>query len=261
MLLGIIQARMASSRFPGKVLEDLSGKPMLWHVVDRVRRSRRIDEVVVATSVNPSDVPIVEFLVAHQIPYFRGDEDDVLDRFYQAARVFGGDGIVRFCGDSPLTDDLVIDQVIDFASAGEFDYVNNWRTFPEGLHVEVFSSERLKEAWEGASKPSEREHVTPFFYNNPDRFRLGYCDSAVDLPPMRLVVDYPQDLELVRRVHERLSDDSVFHLDQICDLYEREPTLFDINGDVPRLEGYRRSLERDREAAHESRSDDDAGVA
>lgn len=240
ILLAIIQARMGSSRFPKKVLKGISGKPLLWHVVNRVRHSR-VDGLVIATTTLPEDDLIIEFAEEYHISTFRGSVEDVLDRYYQAAKQFKAKEIVRICGDSPLVDSQIIDQVIQGFSG--YDYFSNCRTFPEGLHVEVLSFEILERAWKEAKKPSEREHITSFIYNNPQRFKLGYLDK--EIPPMRLVVDHPCDLELVRKIYKRLWKGNIFYLDDICRLFKEEPQLLEINKGIPKLEGYKISLRRD----------------
>jgi len=231
-MLAIIQARMRSKRFKGKVLKEISGKPLLWHVVNRVRHSK-IDDLVVATTINPEDDPIVRFAEEYHIKTFRGSEEDVLDRFYQAAKKVKN--IVRVCGDNPLIDPETIDTVINLYDG--YDYFSN-RSYPEGLHVEVFSFEVLEQAWKEA-KSFEREHVTPFIYHHDERFKIG--GIVANLPPMRLCVDYPCDLELVREVYKKLWQGDIFNTGDICHLFEVHPELLEINKGIPRLEGYHES--------------------
>lgn len=246
MILAIIQARMGSRRFPGKVLRELGSRPLLWHVHDRVRESERIDEVVIATSQSQEDISIIEFAEEFMVPVFIGSEDDVLDRFYHAADKFGGDEIVRICGDIPLIDPHIIDNTIDYFLNGSFDYVNNWLTFPEGQHVEILSFRVLEKAWKEATKPSEREHVTPFIYNNPQEFKIGQLRSDIGVPAMRLAVDYPCDFELVEKIYDRLWEGHIFYFDEICELFDAEPHLLEINKGIQKLEGYHRSLDKER---------------
>ena len=248
-MIGIIQARMTSTRFPGKVLEDIQGKPMLWHVVDLVRQAKSISEVVIATSASPADIPIVAFGRKHEVATFTGSEEDVLGRFFHAARECRAENVVRFCADSPLIDPDIVDKVVGYFIKGGFDYVNNWGTFPEGLHVEVCSFDALERAHREALKPSEREHVTPFFYNHPECFKIGYFDGETRLPEMRLVVDYPRDLVVVKEIFEQLSRAGAIHVNQIRLLAESNPQLFEINRDVPVHEGYHRSLRKDEQVA------------
>jgi spore coat polysaccharide biosynthesis protein SpsF len=201
-LVALVQARMSSTRFPGKVLADLAGKPMLWHVVDRTQRARQIDQVCVVTSDFPDDDVIAEFCVKLGVACFRGNLHDVLDRYYQAAAKMEADPIVRITADCPLIDPDVVDAVITMFKTGEYDYVSNTieRTFPDGLDVEVFRFASLKRAWNEAPAGYDREHVTSFFCKHPEKFRIGqYCDEQ-DRSAQRWTVDYPADLEFVRSV-------------------------------------------------------------
>jgi spore coat polysaccharide biosynthesis protein SpsF len=237
---------MGSTRFPGKVLQDIAGKPMLWHVIDRVQHARRINGIVLATTTLPEDELIVQFAKEYNFPVFRGSAEDVLDRFYQAAKEKQGQYIVRVCGDSPLIDPEIIDKLIQYYAQEKYDYVNNWKVYPEGVHAEVFSFEIMEQAWKEAKKASEREHVTPFLYNNPQRFKTGNLNTDTPFPPIRLVVDHPCDIEVVRAVYARLWKGKVFHLKDICGLYAKEPEIFTANSDIPKLEGYLTSLQKDR---------------
>jgi spore coat polysaccharide biosynthesis protein SpsF (cytidylyltransferase family) len=164
VIVAIIQARMGSSRLPGKTIADVAGRPLLLHVVERTQRARRVDKVVVATTDRSSDDPIADLCQREGIQCFRGSEDDVLDRFYRTAQAHGADVVVRITADCPLIDAAVIDKVIARFQAGDCDYVSNILryTYPDGLDTEVFSFAALERAWREAKKPSEREHVTPY---------------------------------------------------------------------------------------------------
>ena len=244
MRLALIQARMGSSRFPGKVLEDLSGHPMLWHVVNRARRAKRIDKVVIATTDRPGDDAIAEFCKQEGIAYFRGSEADVLDRFYQAARVNGADVVVRITADCPLIDPAVIDRVVERFERGDCDYACNVirYTYPDGLDTEVFSFAALEKAWREASKPSEREHVTP--YLRTDKFRIASVESDVTLPPgqHRWTVDHPADLQFVRGVYDVFSRNGDFGYREVLDLLKERPELATLQVETITNEGYYKSL-------------------
>jgi len=183
VIIAIIQARMGSSRFPGKTLADLAGRPMLSRVVERVSQSRAIDKVVVATSIAVGDDPIAEFCAKEGVLCFRGSEDDVLDRFYRAAKEHGADVVVRITADCPLIDAAVIDRVVERFQSGDCDYASNvlHYTYPDGLDTEVFSMAALAEAWREAKKPSEREHVTP--YLRWGRRRVVNVESEINVGP------------------------------------------------------------------------------
>lgn len=245
--VAIIQARMASTRLPNKVLADLGGKPMLAQVVARVRRAATIDEVVVATSVGPQDDAVEGFCRREGIGCFRGSEDDVLDRYYQAAHAFDAAVVVRITADCPLHDPRVIDSVVSAFVPGETDYVSNSieRTFPDGLDTEVFSVAALERAWREATWSSEREHVTSYIWKHPDLFRIRQVTQSVDRSSMRWTVDEPRDLELVREVYRRLGDREFGQAD-VVRLLEDETLLATVNAGIVSNEGYLISLQKDR---------------
>ena len=249
MIATIIQARMGSTRLPGKVLKDISDHPMVWHVINRVRQAKRLDEVVVATSDGASDDTVAAFCEQEGIPCFRGSENDVLDRYYRAASWIGADTIVRITADCPLIDPVVLDEVVATYLDGGCDYASNTieRTYPDGLDTEVFSFEVLEKTWRGASLMSEREHVTPYIWRNGELFKLGQVTQEVDLSDLRWTVDEPEDLEFVRKVYEHLyQPGQVFLMEDIVKLLERHPELLEINRGFETNEGYLRSLWEDR---------------
>ncbi len=248
MKLAVIQARMGSSRFPGKVLEDLQGRPMLWHVVNRVRQARRVDKVVVATTDRRVDDPIAQFCEHEGVACFRGSEQDVLDRFYQAAKLDRADVIVRITADCPLIDPAVIDKVVARFEQGDCDYVSNvFRyTYPDGLDTEVFSIAALEQAWRETGKPSEREHVTP--YLRTDKFRTANVESEIPVSPVefRWTVDHPSDLEFVRKVYAAFSENGKknqqFGFRDVFELLKERPDLATIQAETITNEGYYKSL-------------------
>ncbi|MEW5947891.1 MAG: aminotransferase class III-fold pyridoxal phosphate-dependent enzyme [Thermodesulfobacteriota bacterium] len=247
--MAIIQARMGSTRLPGKVLADICGKPMLWHVWNRVRTVPSVDKAVVATSVNQADDPVADFCMRHEIEYFRGNEADVLDRFYQAAKTFCADGVVRITADCPLIDPDVVDRVIRVYLGGDYDYVSNTLryTYPDGLDTEVFTFAALEAAWREARRASEREHVTPYVRTS-GRFRLMNVENAVDLSAcgFRWSVDETRDLDFVRAVYARLGGNGrLFALSDVTNLLDQEPDLAKINQGSVRNSGYYVSLARE----------------
>jgi len=251
MILAILQARMSSSRLPGKVLKPVLGWPMILRQIERIRQARRIDRLVMATSTDVSDDALVQVSEAQGVECARGSLDDVLDRYYQVARKLEPAHVVRLTGDCPLLDPEVVDEVIAFHLEGGFDYTSNALdklTFPAGLDVEVVRFECLERAWREARLPSEREHVTPYFYNHPELFRLGSHCSEQDLSHMRWTVDEPEDLEFVRRVYEALYPaNASFRMRDVVALVEREPALALINSRFDRNEGYKRSLHQEQQ--------------
>jgi len=244
VIVALIQARMGSSRFPGKVLEDLVGRPMLWHVVHRVRRATRVDKVVVATTDREVDDPVVHFCEREGVAFFRGDESDVLDRFYQAAKANHADVVVRITADCPLIDGAVIDKVLDRFQRGDCDYECNIIrcTYPDGLDTEVCSFAALERAWHEAKKPSEREHVTP--YLRTDKFRTANVESEIPVSPsdFRWTVDHPADLEFVRKVYAAFSGNGDFGFREVFDLLKERPDLATIQAETIMNEGYYKSL-------------------
>jgi glutamate-1-semialdehyde aminotransferase/spore coat polysaccharide biosynthesis protein SpsF (cytidylyltransferase family) len=241
--VAIIQARMGSTRLPGKVLADIAGKPMLARVVERTGQAATVDSVLVATSTNAGDDAIVQYCTARGIPCFRGDEQDVLDRFYQAARSAQADTVVRITADCPLIDPKVIDQVVETLHREQADYASNVlrSTFPEGLDAEAFTFAALEQAWTEARKPSEREHVTPYLRLS-GRFKTKNVVSAADLSRHRWTVDQPEDLEFVRRIYAQVNGDGPFGLTEVLEFLRRRPDVASTQGRFVPNEGYYKSL-------------------
>lgn len=243
--LALIQARMSSTRLPGKVLAAIAGEPMIVRVVERVRAATAVDRTVVVTSERPDDDPLVAALERRAIPVFRGSLEDVLDRFYRAAQHLGGETIVRITGDCPLIDPAVIDRVVGVHHAVGAEYTTNTLryTYPDGLDVEVMAFPALARAHAEAQRPSEREHVTPYL-RDPARFRIVNVEHEVDLSPRRLhwCVDTADDLAFVRAVYERLGERPAFGMAEVLALLDREPRLLEIQATKLPNEGYFRSL-------------------
>ncbi len=229
-IVAIIQARMKSTRLPGKVLKDICGRTMLARVVCRTQRAKLLDEVIIATTVGAADHAIVSECKRLGMPVFRGSELDVLDRYYGAALAHGAEVIVRITSDCPLIDPEIIDKVIHTFLKEKADYASNTivRTYPHGLDTEVMANAALARAWREATEPYQREHVTPYIYQNPQLFRLISLANEVDYSYHRWTVDTPEDLELVRAVYSRIDSDSSSWQD-VLKIFEREPDLIEIN--------------------------------
>jgi spore coat polysaccharide biosynthesis protein SpsF len=238
---------MASSRLPGKVLADVEGTPMLGRVIARAAKSRLLDYVSVATSTEPQDNSVACFCESINVPCFRGNEADVLDRFYRGAIHFEARVIVRLTADCPLIDPAVIDKVIQVFRSGQYDYVSNTLrpTYPDGLDTEVVGREALEVAWRHAEMPSEREHVTPYIWKRPERFRLANVTHEVDLSGLRWTVDEARDLDFVREVYAEFRSTPHFGLSDIADLVSRRPELQAINASLDRNEGYKKSVQNE----------------
>ena len=245
MIVAILQARMSSTRLPGKVLKPILGKPMLARQLERVRKAKRPDRLIVATSIDTSDDPIVALCEEEGVTCHRGKLDDVLDRFYQAAMPLQPDHVVRLTGDCPLADPAIIDKVCDFHIDGGFDYSSNaiQPSFPDGLDVEICRFEILRQAWTEAVLPSHREHVMPFIHKNPQRFRIGHYKNDADLSHLRWTVDEPEDFELVTNIYQSLyPTNSTFDTAAILRLLEQKPEWKTANLKHQRNEGGRKSL-------------------
>ena len=248
--LAILQARMSSSRLPGKVGKEILGKPMLARQIERLLHARTIEKLVVATSTNAEDDAVAAIAASAGVECFRGSLDDVLDRFYQCALHHHPQWVIRLTGDCPLADWRIIDAVTAFAIAGGYDYASNARetSFPDGLDAEVVRFDALETAWREARLESDREHVLPFIHRQPDRFRTGDYKYHEDLSDMRWTVDEPADLEFVRAVYADLYPANPdFGFEDILRLIARKPGLSSINGGIPRNEGYLKSLLRDKQ--------------
>ena len=252
-VVAIVQARMGSTRLPGKVLMDLAGRPMLAHVIHRAAAIHGVDQVVVATTTAPQDQPILRQAPRWGAIPFAGSEADVLDRFYHAARSIQAAVIVRITADCPLLDPDVSSAVLAHFFRQEADYATNTQppTFPDGLDTEVLSFAALERAWREAVLPSEREHVTPYLWKHPDRFRLANLAASVDHAALRWTVDEPQDLAFVRAIYARLyqSGRRPFGMADVLALLAREPALQHQNAGFARNAGYYRSVQHDHGAA------------
>jgi spore coat polysaccharide biosynthesis protein SpsF len=206
--LAILQARMSSTRLPGKVMAPVLDEPMIGRQLERLSRAARLQRIVVATSQDPSDDPLAAYCEGLGYPVFRGSLDDVLGRFMGALDAFSeADTVVRLTADCPLADPAVIDATIARHEETGADYTSNTpavRTFPHGLDTEVMGRSALEAAWREAKDPYEREHVTPFIYRRPERFRIASLSRAPSLAHLRWTVDVPEDLAFVREVYAQL---------------------------------------------------------
>lgn len=232
-VVAIIQARMGSTRLPGKALADIHGHAMLWYVVQRTREAKSLNEVVVATTIERADEAIVAFCGDHDVPCFRGSEDDVLDRYYQAARQHDAQAVVRITSDCPLIDPAIIDKTVRAFLAEQPDYASNCivRTYPRGLDIEVLTFRALESAWREAQQEYQRSHVTPYLYESPSRFKVLSVTGDEDYSCHRWTVDTPEDLEFVRAVYSR-RDGGQFRLSDVLRLIKSEPHLAEINRSV-----------------------------
>ncbi len=246
MIAGIIQARMSSTRLPNKTLMDIGGKPLLWHLLERVKRSNYIDQIVIATTWNPRDRQIIEFAKKYGLKVFQGKEHDVLDRFYQVAKTIKADTIVRVTPDSPFLCPKVVDKVIREYLNGSCDYATNTMvyTYPDGYDVEVFSFEALQKAWRECKDPVGREHVTPYIRNS-GRFKIVNTvnETPVDPREYKWSVDTKEDLKFAREVYKHLhKNGKSFSMKEVFNLMKKHPEIKRINTGTIVNEGYYKSL-------------------
>lgn len=237
-VVAIVQARMGSTRLPGKVLAEIGGEPMLARVVERARGAREVHDVWVATTEGPDDDAIERLCGERRYRLYRGSTHDVLDRFVRTARLAGADVIVRLTADCPLLDPALVDLTVRAFLDAEppADLVVNRlpgaRTYPIGLDTEVVSRVALERAWREAGEPHQREHVLPYLYDPSGRFRVVRLDAEQDYGSLRWTVDTSQDLEFVRRVVSRLEPGGAFGWREVLALVQDEPALALINADV-----------------------------
>lgn len=232
----IIQARMGSTRLPGKILKKVNGKPLLFYQLERIKGSKLIDEIVIATTTNHQDNEIVSFCEQYGVSYYRGSETDVLSRYFNTAVKFNADIIVRLTSDCPIIDVEVVDKTIQYFLELDYcDYVSNTleRTFPRGLDTEVFSYIALEKAYKEAYLERDREHVTPYFYSNQNIFVVGSLKNNINYSKYRLTVDTEEDFELIKLIINALfSKKPNFTLIDIVKLMEKNPQWFNINSHI-----------------------------
>jgi spore coat polysaccharide biosynthesis protein SpsF len=236
MVVLVVQARMGSTRLPGKVLAAIAERPMLSFQLERLRHCREIDRIVIATTTQPADDAIARFCAAERVACVRGSEHDVLSRYADAARCNDASVVVRVTADCPLIEPTLVDEAVATFRVGGFDYVSNMLepSWPYGMAVEVFSRRALDEAHAEASDPAEREHVTPFIYWRPERYRLKSMRRPTDLSAHRWTVDTPEDLELVSRILVALYPRRPeFTLQDVLDILRQHPEWEQINRHVP----------------------------
>jgi len=251
-IVTVIQARNQSSRLPNKVMMHLCGKPLLIRMVERVLLSKQTAEVIVATTTDKSDDSIEEICINNKIKVFRGHPTDLLDRHFKAALEYDADAVVKIPSDCPLIDPQVIDKVLKFYidNSDKYDYVSNLHpaTYPDGNDVEVMSMSVLKIAWENASKDFEREHTTPYFWENPDKFRIGNVEWETGLDysmSHRFTIDYMEDYLFIKAVYDELyHSNPEFSLNDILELLERKPEIKQLNEKYIGVNWYRNHLNK-----------------
>ena len=231
-IVAIHQARMTSKRLPGKVLMELDGRPLIDYSLERLKRAQSLDKIVVATTVNAADDSIVDYCKMRGFFFYRGDEKDVLSRYYEAAKLFNAEVVIRTTSDCPLLDPSLIERVIKEYFDEKVDYASNMlnETFPLGLSVEAFSIEALEKAYNGASKDFEREHVTLYINRNPDEFSLHSVEQKENLSYLRWTVDTPEDFLFIQKVISKLRNkDRPYEMETILEILNENPEFIEIN--------------------------------
>lgn len=238
----IIQARCGSTRLPGKIFMEIDGKPLLWHVVNRLKYSKLIDDIVVATTTGTKDDATEEWCKKNEVNCYRGSEDDVLNRFYTAACEFPCDVIVRVTADDPFKEPSIIDTIIKKLFDENLDLSTNVfpPSFPEGLDCEVFTFKVLETMERATNDSYDREHVTPYIYNNPDKFKIGNVTSNHQLSAYRWTIDNSEDYEMVNAIYNNRKEENegILLMQEILEIIEENPEIVEINSNVKRSAMY-----------------------
>jgi len=244
----VVQARMGSSRLPGKVLKEVDGKPLLWYLLKKLDQLKHKSKILLATTLSPGDAVLEDFAKKNKINVYRGSENDVLDRYYQGVKNLNADIVVRITADCPLMDASIIDIGLDKFLNSNYDYLSNVHpaTYPDGYDVEIFSFKTLENAWKDAKKTSEREHVTPYIWNHPELFKLGNWENEKDYSQYRLTVDEKEDFELVSKIILQFkSKFAQLSMKDVIGFLEENKKLAELNAKFERNEGYLKSLKED----------------
>lgn len=247
MVGAIIQARMTSSRLPGKVLMEIDGRPVIDYLLERLSYCKYLQIILLATTTNTEDDPLVSYAIKRNIPYFRGSEHDVLDRYYNAAEKFGIEHIFRITADCPLVDPKVCDSIIECYQKEKVDFVVTGSSFAEGLDCEIFSRQVLNTVHQKAKRISEREHLTLYIHNHSETFKKITLENDTDDGRYRFTIDEPADFEVVKSIILNLyrKDTFPFGFKEIKQFMDAHPEVFQINAHIIRNEGLIKSLENE----------------
>ena len=253
--VAIIQARMGSTRLPDKVLMTVMGRPLLQWMLDRIATCKEVDEIIVATTTNERDEVIAKFAESLGYRVFRGSEDDVLDRYYQAASLVECDTVIRITADCPLLDPIILGEMINNFELNNLDFLSNSEplpsSWPDGMDVSIIRFSALNTAWRNAIKPSDREHVTFYFWNNQKIYKCKRIDHHPDLSKYRLTIDYPEDYEVLKAVIEHFAVNGVeslrhISMGEMINFLDANPGIFNLNKKYIRGLGWQPSLKRDK---------------
>lgn len=235
----IIQARMGSTRLPGKVLMKIKGITILEHLIKRLKLSKKIDDIIIATTINKEDEQIIEVAEKNNVNYFAGSEKDVLERYYLAANKFKSDIIIRITSDCPLMDYEILDKMLTLFKEkfNEIDYLSNTdvvkNTFPRGFDIEIFKYELLEKIFNIATKEYEREHVTPYVYEHPSEFKLCGFKNEIDYSNYRLTVDTSEDFNVIKLIFDKCyKENGYFNLNDVINVLRTNPEIIEINKEI-----------------------------
>jgi len=249
-IIVVCQARMSSTRFPGKIFQNVCGKTLLELQIERMSQAKSPSQIIIATTINPNDDQIEDLCNKNNFEYFRGDEYDLLDRHYKAVKYLNPDAVVKIPSDCPLIDPKIIDKVIQFYIDNHhiYDYVSNLHppTYPDGNDVEIMSFETLERNWKEAFRDFEREHTTPYIWDNPDKFRIGNVvwETGLDYSlSHRFTLDYIEDYMFIKAVYENLYyKNKFFSLEDILNLLNEKPEIYQLNNKYAGINWYRHHL-------------------
>lgn len=260
MIAAIIQARIGSSRLPGKIMLNVCGKPLLEHLIHRIKNSKKLDKIIIATTTNKEDNEVVDFCSSRNIAFFRGSQNDVLSRYYETAKFFSVDTIVRLTADTPLLDSQTIDKTIQVYEENNFDFVSNSsplpRTYPDGFNVEIFSFEVLEKIHKDAINPSDREHVTTYITMQPKKFNVYRVDYFKDLSKYRFNLDYKEDYQLIKCIFEEFYESKPdFLLEDVINWLDKHPEILKLNSDTKPYQNILKSFENDSKMGYSKHDD------
>ena len=243
----IIQARLDSTRLPKKVSKKIQNKPMIWHVINRIKKTHGVEQIILATSDDPSDIPLLKIAKKENIIAFAGNKKNVLNRYFECAKEFSADPIIRITGDCPLIDFSIVERMLKKFLKNDYDYMTNTNppTFPDGLDVEIFSFKSIEKAHKLAKLKSEKEHVTPYILKNLKKFKIYNFSNKTNLSHFRWTVDEIDDLKLIRKIFAQLKSKKNFLTEDFLKLFEKNPDVLKINSHISRNEGYLLSLKND----------------
>lgn len=234
--IAIVQARSGSTRLPGKIFKTLAGKPMIWHIVDRLSHAKMLDKIIIATTTLFEDDLVEQFCNINNISFYRGSSNDVLSRYYETAKIYNADIVIRVTSDCPVIDPVIIDAMLmQFIQEDHIDYLSNTldRTFPRGLDAEIFTFATLEKTFKETKLDYEQEHVTPYIYHNPDKFNIKNYANETDLSSYRWTVDTAEDFRLIEEIYSCLYlQGKIFLFKDILQLLENRPDLTKINQEI-----------------------------